>query len=408
MFAFIFFVYHLFMNKKDYIFNMTSLIINRLKFHAPILQDDFIDFEKIISLGVDATLPVFVYQKPMTALMAKCFGEVKKIMPFNLVVLSEDKFTKKLHAIVTNNSEVKKLNVNYKSGLQFDYHKQSDFIKVNGVTPNRCLNEFFLESFTQLSSVDFLTREFVLCGNNYYFEFFNKSNLPQQVSFEININLGRGYYCFRKLKNAIQITNLFNHEKQYFNFIGSGNQFCFSCVDGVENSCYARVYLCCNLTLKPKQKQYFFFNFGSQKFCISSKQDMDYFMQLCKAKNYEKFDVKIFSSSQLNDRLINSVLPQKIYNAWLCRKRDYEAERRYITLKSQYVLRDKDGYVLNNISQLNQLKLWNGKLFKDVFVAKSNSPYNRILQVGENKFEGENAISFKQLSLKNSPIFVFD
>ncbi len=385
---------------------MTSLIVNRLKFHAPILQDDFIDFEKVISLGVDATLPVFFYDKPMTKIIAKCFKEVKKQMPFNLIIARPDKIAEKLHPIITRNSEVRKLNVNYKSGLQFDYQKQTDFIKINGIVPQKCLNNFFLESFGESGDVVYYTREFVLSGNNYYFEFLNKSDKEQSVNFEINLDLGRGYYCFRRLPSAIQITNLYNLEKQYFNFSSFKNTFCFSCVDGVENSCYARVYLSCTEKLKPKQKKCFFFNFGSQKFSLKSKEDIDYFMQLCERKNGEKFDIKIKSNLKNDERLCNSILPQKIYNAWLERKRDYESERRYVMLKQRYAVKDENGYILKDLSSLSELKLWNGSGYKNILVASANGLNSGYLQVGEDKFYGKNSLSFKQLTKKNTAILV--
>lgn len=406
MFALFFFVNHFVMNKKDYIFNMSSLIINRLKFHAPILQDDFIDFEKVISLGVDATLPVFFYDKPMTRIIAKCFKEVKKKMPFNLVIARPDKIAQKLHPIITRNAEVRKLNVNYKSGLQFDYHKQSDFIKINGACPQKCLNGFFLESFGEQCEVVYFTREFVLSGNNYYFEFLNKSNKEQSVTFEINLDLGRGYFCFRRLMGAIQVTNLYNMEKQYFNYSSLKNNFCFSCVDGVETSCYARVYLTCTEKLKPKQKKCFFFNFGSQKFNLRSRDEIDYFMGLCQSKNSEKFDVKINCNFKNDERLCNSILPQKIYTAWLNRRRDYESERRYVMLKQRFAVRDEDGYVLKDTSSLSELKLWNGREYKSILIGSCKGLSGQYLQVGEDKFYGKNSLSFKQLSKRNCAIFV--
>lgn len=407
MFAFIFFVKNLSMTKKDYIFNMTSLIINRLKFHAPILQEDFIDFDKVISFGVDPTLPVFCFDKPMTKIMAKCFKQVQKSFNFNLVLAREDKNAEKLHPIYTKNSEVRKLNVNYKSGLKFDYKPSEDYIKINGKALKKSLNGFFKESFTDEGNICYYTSEFVLSGHNIYLEFLNKTDREQQINFEINFDLGRGYYYFRKTPNCLQISNLYTLQKTYFNFSNSCNNFAFSCVDGVENSTYARVYLSCTQKIKPRQKKVFFFNYGSQKFVLRNLHEIEFFRNLCQEKNSEKFDVKIISSDKREERLINFILPQKIYSAWLAGKRDFESEKRYTSLKEKYAIKSPDGYVLNDISSLLQIKLWAGKSYKTVLIANDVTRQNcRYLQVNDEKIFDKNYVSLKQLNKKNSGIFV--
>lgn len=396
------------MKTKNYIFNMTSLIINRLKFHAPYCEAEEIDFEKIIEAGVDPTLPVFVFEKPLTKIMIKCFKNAKKNMKFNLVVpYALTKKIKDLDVIASCEKEIKKLNINYKSGLKFDLLNQENFIRINSNEIDKTLNGFFLESFKIVDDVSCFTREFMLSGNNVFAEFLNTSSDNKEIDFEINFNLGKGYFNFLRHQNCIEIVNLFSLEKLFFNFSSNVNKFLFSCVDGVENSSYARIYLKSKIILKPKQKKSFFFNLGSNKFLLHNRDEMDFFMTLADKKNKEKFDVQIISNNKCEQRLLNNILPKKIYMAWLLRQHDIESEKRYINLKEKFVIKKNDQYFLQNTSQLNELKLFNGSDYKVIYIIKNADFFGKpYLQIGDTKYIDKKTLSFKEISSKNQSIYV--
>ena len=118
------------MKKKDYIFNMTNLILNRVRFHSP-QTNEIIDFDRVIKDGVDPTLPVFIFSKQLTKTLAKCFEKAQKEEKFNLVLTKESKNAKKLDFIISKDKELEKLNINYPSGFKFDLNEQENYLKIN-------------------------------------------------------------------------------------------------------------------------------------------------------------------------------------------------------------------------------------------------------------------------------------
>ena len=73
------------MKKREYLQKIKNLIVNRLKYHAPNLNSDEIDFELLSAVGIEASLPVFIFPRPMTRLFFRAFREVKRSVEFNLV-----------------------------------------------------------------------------------------------------------------------------------------------------------------------------------------------------------------------------------------------------------------------------------------------------------------------------------
>lgn len=394
------------MKRKDYIFNMTSLILNRVKFHAP-LTENGVNLEKVISENVDPTLPVFVFEKRLSRLMAKCFSNALKVLKFNLVLTEYQKRGEKLGAIVSNCEEVKKLNVNYKSGLKFEHKECKNFIAINSQTPQRVLSNFFLESFGESEGISYFTREYVLSGHNIILEFLNTTDEMKKVKFELNFVLPKGYYSFQKQPSCVLITNLFTFEKQYFNFSCFNARFSFSCVDGVENSCFARIYMCGEISLKPRQKRQLFFNLGKSKFILRNREEFDFFAELAKKKNCEIFDTQISSFNQENERKLNTILPEKIYSAWLDGGRDEESEREYGKLKERFAVKGKDCFVLGDCSQLSELRLFNGESFKRILII-GGEPQGQgsYLQIGSTKFFGKTSLKFHELVKKNQQILL--
>ena len=394
------------MKRKDYIFNMVGLIINRVKFHAPICESG-VDLDRVIAEGVDPTLPVFIFDKPLTRLMAKCFLEAKKAIAFNLVLSHPQKHADKLGAIISQDEEVKKLDVNYKSGLKFDLQESENFIKINGLQPTRILNDFYLESYGVADEISYFTREFMLAGHNTIVELLNTSMQEKKVQFELNFVLPKGYYSFQKQGSNVQITNLFTFERQHFNFSSFNTKFSFSCVDGVENSSFARIYLSAQITLKPKQKKTLFFNLGKQKFVLRNREEIAFFSKLAKKKNEEIFNVKVVSENKKKEGLINHILPEKIYTAWLSGKEDKQSEIRYGKLKEGYVVSGREGFILQDLTDLREIKLFSGEEYKTIAVDRAHSlGTSGYLQIGSTKFFGKNTLSHKDLARKNTQILV--
>ncbi len=387
------------MRKKDYVFSMVNLILNRVRFHAP-KTDEAIDYESVLQSGVDPSKPVLCFRHPMTKLMALCFKKAQEKQDFNLVLSSPNKYCKKLKYIETNCAEVEKLDINYKSGLIFGQTKQDDYIKINGRQIEGKYDNFFLDDYGKIDEINFFVRQYVLSGRNICVELTNSSLKPKTATLEINFVLPLGYYCFKKFCGGIEIFNLRTFEKQFFNFSSFKNSFSFSCVDGVENSTNARVFLKTQVDLKPKQKKRLFFNFGNQKFSVSTKEEIDYFALLAQKKNNEKFNLKICSNNKSEDELVNHILPQKIYKAWLKGERDEQSEKRYNQIKAKYVSSGKESVVFGNLEGIKSLQLFDGEVFRTIFVVSSSQKNENYLQIGSTKYFGKNSLKLNDLRQK--------
>ena len=62
------------------------MIINRAKFHAPIVFDANIDKTILLQNELDFRLPVFKFEKEMTSKLLKAFELAKREIDFNLIV----------------------------------------------------------------------------------------------------------------------------------------------------------------------------------------------------------------------------------------------------------------------------------------------------------------------------------
>ena len=78
-----------YMNKNEYLSKIKSLIINRVKYHAPNIISDNIDYALLDAVGIDINLPIFIYTKPLDRLFYRAFFEVKKSIEFNLILTSK-------------------------------------------------------------------------------------------------------------------------------------------------------------------------------------------------------------------------------------------------------------------------------------------------------------------------------
>ena len=77
------------MTRKEYLLKIENLIVNKLKYHAPILNSDDIDYSLIDAVGIDTALPIFIYRKPLDKLFFTAFYSVKKKCDFNLILTAK-------------------------------------------------------------------------------------------------------------------------------------------------------------------------------------------------------------------------------------------------------------------------------------------------------------------------------
>lgn len=376
---------------------MTNLILNRLRFHAPILYSTDIDFDSLTKLGIDPSLPVFKFEKEFSRALLKCFQRAKSVCDFNLIITEENKIAqKKLGAIVLkNNPDINKLNINYKSNSGYHLKAEENYIEINGYRQNMCLHDFYLLSTGINDEIKYYIKEFVMCGESYYVEFINLSNAQKKITFTINIPLNRGYYYFQKKSSCIEITNLSNCDKTFFNFSCKQSKFVFSCIDGVENCTHACINVLCEVNLKPKQKKVFFFNYGDQKFILSNQGEMEMFMAEADRQINERFDLKIKSKDKNEQRLLNQTLPERIYLSWLKGKNDEKSEIEYAKLKQQYLIKNEKTYVFMGLNNISSLQIFDGNNWKKINVIGGEG--QGYIQLGTTKFFGKNYLTFKEL-----------
>lgn len=351
---------------------MSNLIKNRVKYHAPINFYEDVDFDKITSLGIDLSLPVFIMEKPLNKLLIKSFVEAQKEVDFNLILYKNNKKLQKRmkHCFVLKQSEIEgidKLNINYKT--QSKYHKleYGNYIKIKNKFENFEEKDFYLEQKEFVDGVFVNIKKFLLSGENHMIEMSNCTNKQIEIEVEYNHDLERGYYVFEKLKNGLKIINLTTRQKMFLNTNFGKFQEDFSCVDGLENSTYARVNLKTKITLKPFEKRAFFINFGNKFFILKNQGEMELVLKQSIEKNYEIFDIKIASFDKSFEKKFNTTLPQKIWRAWLDGKCDKESEKEYVDLKNQIVLKKKRKVeLLKNDLKIQDVLLFNGKYYKKI------------------------------------------
>lgn len=383
---------------------MTNLIVNRVRFHSPIFCEN-VDLKGIINRGIDLSKPVFVYENSLSMMMAKCFKCAQKQVDFNLIFLTKQRHCRGLKYIISDDEELRKLNINYRANSQYSNRKNQKYISINGEKIDRKLQNYFFDGFVERDGVNCFARECILSGRNIFLEFLNTTSQEKTLSFEINLPLKRGYYTFQKLAGAIKVTRLFSGERAFFNYSSRANNFTFSCVDGVENCTDACINLRCEVKLKAYQKKYYFYNFGRDKFVLNSKEEIEALFAQCQKKTNQIFDVKIDTKIKNIDSKINYILPEKIYLAWLDGECDIESEAEYLNLRNRFVLKVNGDYVLNETDKINSLKIFNGSVFKDVLVIKNFDPKLVERRIGNhNKILQNYVISSRSLTQKNTPI----
>lgn len=360
------------MKKSNYVFNMSNLIKNRVKYHAPINFYDDIDFDKILSVGIDLSLPVFIMEKPIYKHLFKAFEKAQKEVDFNLVLYKNNKRVQRKikRCFVVEKDSIKgleKLNINYKTCSSYHKVEKGNYLKIGKVFDEFEEKDFYLEQKAFVEGIFVCCRKFLISGENYIIEMSNCSNKQTQIEIEYNKELERGYYLFAKQKNGIKIMNLSTRENLFFNANFGKFQESYSCIDGLENSTYARINAKSKIELKPFEKKSFFINFGNKCFYLKNLSEMNYVFDLSRKKHYEIFDVKITSFDKTFERIFNNDLPLKIWRAWIDGKKDTESEKVYLDYKNQIFARQKKKIILlKNDLKIQDVMLYNGKYFKKI------------------------------------------
>lgn len=402
--------------KKDEIEKLKNLILNRVRFHAPVVFDDEIDKTILFNYGIDTKFPIFKFDKTLDKTIIKAFTRASEEENFNLLVpivnidKKQEKQLKKIKNCVffSENSNfrlltmINKLNINYNSASNYDLKFKDKFVMVNDEIINPKYEDFALVSEGNYG-INYDYKEFMLNGNNIYLNLKNEGNLSKKVKISLNLPLKRGFYHFKKQNGFIKIVNLISRETFYFSYVCKNAKFSFSAVDGLENSSYATIYLHLSFTIKPNEEKFFFFQLSNKKCPLKTKKDIDKFFNLSKNKIYEIFDLRVKTKNQKFDQFFNNELPKKIWLNWLINVKNDELIEKYMTLRRLFV-KGKEKINFQPFKQigLKELGIFNGEYYKKILISFGRERY---LQVGQTKFT--NIADVTRFSLaKREPIFL--
>lgn len=377
------------MTRKEYLLKIENLIVNKLKYHAPILNSDDIDYSLIDAVGIDTALPIFIYRKPLDKLFFAAFYSVKKKCDFNLILTAKPlvkdrriKLLKNTYVLLEDSigSElshaIDALNINYLAHSDYENITHEEYLKFNDKVLEFEYIPYYFTKKIMDKGVIFQATNFILNGKNYILNITNTLKNMTKMSFEINIPLPRGYYFFKHGKDFVEIENLTSKEKAYFNYHFKDASITFSNMNGIESCTYACVNLKCEINLLPKQNKKLYFNFGENKYCIYSPNDMQYFFNLSQQKLNEIFDLKVTTSDKQKDQLFNFYLPRNIYSKWQNFDVDEKSENDYIKMRNLYVKKSEKGEQINqDIKGLKEVKFYRNSKWKRVFILHNSSCY---------------------------------
>ncbi len=376
------------MTKKEYISSLENLIVNRIKYHAPQIKEG-VDYALLDAIGIDGRFPIFIFDKPIDKIFYKAFVGAKKRADFNLILTQRPKVSsRKLNSLEKTYTFYKdelgsnlfhtlnQLNINYLTHTDFQQDLKNEYLKFNDKEISFDYIPYFYGKKVMDNRVILDAKSFILNGKNYFLTFTNTSNEKKTINFEFNLPLPRGYYLFKKGINFIEIENLTNREKAYFNFNLKNANISFSTVSGIESSTFACVNLECKIDLLPKESRKCFFNFGENKYILFSPKDIANFFQLSQIKMNEIFDLKVTTRDSQFDELFNRSLPQNIWEKWQKFDVDEESENEWVKMKSQIIKNDQSGVQISkDFKGLKEVKFFRNLGWKRVFVVHNNSTY---------------------------------
>lgn len=376
------------MTKSEYIINLINLIINRVKFHAPKVQSD-IDYALLNAIGIDETYPIFVFNRKMDILYYKAFLEAKKVVDFNLILtekpeVSNKKLSKLNKTYVIYKEEIgslllstlESLNINYVTHSDFKNEFMGEYLKIND---NKLILDYvpyFYSKKLIYNGVIADVKSYILNGKNFCLSFTNTHNNKEEIDFEFNLPLPRGYYLFKRYNNNIEIENLTNKNKAYFNYNFNGGNITFSTMNGIESCTFASINLKCKLTLLSKEVKRVYFNFGERRYCLNTPYEMQYFFNLSQNKMNELFDLKVTTNNNDFDKQFNFYLPRKIWENWQKFDTDEESENLYLKMKNQIIKSTQNGVQISqDFKGLKEVKIYRNNQWKRVFILHNNSCY---------------------------------
>ncbi|MGN1201041.1 MAG: hypothetical protein ACI4R8_02100 [Candidatus Caccovivens sp.] len=402
------------MRKQEYIQRAKQAIINRVRFHAPIVYDDNIDKRVLFENGVDLSLPIFKFDKILNKRLAKAFELAQNEEKFNLVLSTSSLGNGRLkvpNAIVyspQNSSTsfvemINKLNINYSASTNYQLLFKDKFMKINEEIINPQYDEFVLKTCLVKDDIWISYDEFVLNGSNFFVKIKNMGDKDKKVSLELNIPLEKGYYYFKKLNRSILVENLLSKQKLFLNFVCRNAKFSFSNVNGLENSTYCCINIRLSINLCAGEEKFVFFNLSQAKFTLSNKKEVERFKELAKVKSCEIFDVKVKTKNPKFDLFFNKTLPQKIWLNWLNGQFDEKLEEKYLTFKRMFIKGSEQlTFVPFHEIGLKEIAIFNGEYYKKIYYINGSQ---KFLKVGKTCFYNVNSLT--QVSLKSKePICV--
>lgn len=408
------------MRKKDYIEKAKETILNRVRFHAPVVYDSQIDKAVLCEHGIDISKPVFKFDKTLNKRLVKAFELAQQEEDFNLVLSCSSlgnlsgnalKQIKTFTYYSASKSPVafvemiNKLNINYQSSSNYNLVFKDKFFKVNNQILNPHYEEFSLRQNCVVDDVFVDYSEFVLNGTNFFVTLENKSTEKRKVFVELNIPFKKGYYYFKKLQNAIMIENLITKEKFFLNFVCRNAKFSFSNIDGLENSVFCCINAKITFSLEKKEEKFVFFNLGDSKISLKYLNDIKKFQKTAKEKTCEIFNVKVKTKNAKFDQFFNKTLPQKIWINWLNGEIDLKWEEKYLTLKKLFI-KGVDNYSFVPFKEigLKELGIYNGEYYKKILVVGGNE---KFLKVGKTFFYNINGVTNHSLKSQEPIVLSF-
>ncbi len=377
------------MKKKEYIEKLTQLIFNKVKYHAPNLNNEDIDYQLLDVLSIDTSLPIFIFKKPLNSIFYNAFKRAKKQAIFNLILtakplVSKRKIEKLDHTFVMlvdemgqslyNNLDA--LNINYPSSSNFKIKYKKPFLAVNNKEIDLEFQPYFLSKKFQENGVVIDIKEFLCNGKNFLLSFSNVHKNCEKVKIELNLPLPRGYYFFEKQSNCIIIKNLTNSDKGYFNYFCKNAKFKFSNVDGLEFSSFACINFEVELLLMPKEQKKLYFNFGDKKYCLFNSLEMIEFFNLSQEKMFEIFDLKIKTKDSDFDYNFNRYLPEKIWENWQKNGHDEESEKNWLKIRNSIIKKNEKGELIQeDFKGLKEVYMYRNQRWKRIFILRNGERY---------------------------------
>ena len=404
------------MKKIEYLQKIKNLIVNRIKYHAPNLNTDEIDFELLSAVGIDASLPIFVFPKPMNRLFFRAFKEVKRTVDFNLICtkkpqIRESRLKKLADTFLLYEEDIggqlwnniNALNINYLSHCDFNVEFEGEYIKFNNEKLELEYCPYYKSKKVMDQGIVFQVTEFLLNGKNYSINISNTHKEQHKISFEFNLPLPRGYYFFKQDNSCVTIENLCNRQKAYFNFNFKGGKLSFSSLNGIESCTFACINFKYEISLLPLQSKKLYFNFSDEKFCFFSPKEVQQFFESSQNKLNEIFDIRLSSHDKQFDRLFNLSLPQNIWEKWQNFDFDEKSENDYLKYRSQIITQTDKGLQINpSFKGLKEVKFYRNSGWKRVFVVHNNACYMFVDKV---KYFNYTLLT-KEIFNKNNEIYL--